>query len=88
MTVLAVGGPIPGRAGPALCVLHDAQRQRILEELRSRWRRKMRDLHTPLDLSGEPDVVGERLNWLRRSGVITDLEHRFYQAQLTPARNA
>ena len=75
-TVLALSPPPPGSDNHSLKVIDNRDGPRILRELRSRWRARMRVVvGITVNLGNAPEKERMKFDWLRESGIIDEAEH-------------
>lgn len=68
-----------GGQGPPVWVWDDALGQKVLDELESRWRARLRSLHAVIDPDNDAQREAAKFQWLRENELVDEAE---YQAAL------
>jgi hypothetical protein len=75
-TMLVMSPKPPGIATNKIKIIDDASHSVILEEIKTRWRARMRDLHGSVNFVNDPDKELAKFGWLKQQGVVTEEEYR------------
>src|SRR5579872_874381 len=69
--------PVPPGAGTtSLMIIKDKTHSAILEEIRTRWRARIKQLHAAINFSNDASKEIAKFAWLKDRAVITDEEYR------------
>lgn len=74
---------IPGKTGVnTIRIIHDRNRDAILEEIKARWMGRLRKLHGAVNFNNDLNKEVQKFRWLKDHGVISDPEYREAIAKL------
>lgn len=63
-------------------VFGDADHDRIVQELGNRWRQRHKELYGAVNLNNDPVQEFAKFEWLKKQGIIDDIEYAFAVEQL------
>jgi len=76
-TMLKMNQLPPGMSDKAaIRIMNDKDGPRILSEIQTRWKARLRRLHSEINFSNDPNKEMAKFNWLKDHTVITDDEFR------------
>ena len=82
-TIVPLSPSPPAAQGHLVRVINDKLGPQIIDELKGRWRSRLKSLYGQANLAGDPQTEIARLKWLLEIEVLTEAEFNFETARLT-----
>ena len=75
-TTLQMTPTPPGAGTSSLLIIKDKSHEAIFEEIKTRWRARLRQLHGTINFANDANAEIAKFTWLKDRAVITDEEYR------------
>jgi hypothetical protein len=75
-TTLQMAPAPPGAGTSSLLIMKDKRHAAIFDEIRTRWRTRLRQLHGSINFANDASAEVAKFTWLKDRAIITDNEYR------------
>jgi len=75
-TMLPVSPVSPGVGGLPIRIMEDARHAAILDEIKTRWRGRLKQLHGAINFANDVEKEIAKFSWMKQHAIITEGEYR------------